>query len=173
MYRGTPHSTTKQTPYKLMQANATLPSMISHLLLKCDPVHVPSDDSSKVFNIGDSVLHYDKLSKLNNIGIIQERKSKNSYMVSFNGRLKHCSADDLSHTVIRNDAMEPVNEIVENDNSDTSSVYSDMSEDEFPSQRQRQQQWLLRDTQVGNRPDPVVTSPRRLHSGKVFNVLCK
>ena len=50
---------------------------------------------ARSFNIGDIVLVYDNLSKLNNNGIVKDIKSNNSFIVCINNVDKHISADNM------------------------------------------------------------------------------
>merc|ERR1712030_152047 len=52
----------------------------------------------KTFNVNDKVLVFDKLTKLNSLGVIVDIESKNSYSVNINGIIKHISGDNMSHT---------------------------------------------------------------------------
>ena len=58
---------------------------------------IPKDKfgQARSFNIGDIVLVYDKLSKVNNNGIVKNIKSNNSFIVSVNNVDKHISADNM------------------------------------------------------------------------------
>ena len=105
----------------------------------------------KDYNVGDIVCVYDNLSKVNNVGVIKEIKSNNSYLVNIDNVVKHISGDNISiiqklNNTITNDTNDNndsetnsdiseqsdiiLNEDSEFDFSDTESVMSDL---EFPS----------------------------------------
>ena len=101
-YRATPHTSTGQTPYELI-SEAPVPVMFEHLRqtqVKVQEIQrssIPKDKfgQARSFNIGDIVLVYDKLSKVNNNGIVKNIKSNNSFIVSVNNVDKHISADNM------------------------------------------------------------------------------
>ena len=101
-YRATPHTSTGQTPYELI-SEAPVPVMFEHLRqaqVKVQEVQrssIPKDKfgQARSFNIGDIVLVYDKLSKVNNNGIVKNIQSNNSFIVCVNNIDKHISADNM------------------------------------------------------------------------------
>ena len=101
-YRATPHTSTGQTPYELI-SEAPVPVMFEHLRqtqVKVQEVQrssIPKDKfgHARSFNIGDKVLVYDKLTKMNNNGIVKKFKSNNSFIVCINNVDKHISADNM------------------------------------------------------------------------------
>ena len=159
-YRATPHSSTDQTPYELI-SNAPTPVMFPQLIStqkSLQETHrhsIPKNKfgSARNFNVGDIVLVYDPVLKLNEHGLINELKSNNSYIVDMDGVTKHISGDNmrLIQKVITNDSDKDTNDSDINynykdtvngnlslsndkfniDNSDTESIVSDNSEYEF------------------------------------------
>ena len=101
-YRATPHTSTGQTPYELI-SEAPVPVMFEHLRqtqVKVQGVQsssIPKDKfgQARSFNIGDTVLVYDNLTKVNNNGIVTDVKSNNSFIVCINNVNKHISVPDL------------------------------------------------------------------------------
>ena len=126
VYRNTVHSTTGETPYDLMKTAVT-PSLFPQLVIKNKDTICPDRKRAKNFLKGDRVLVYDKVTKLNSIGVVVENKSKNSYLVNVNGIIKHISGDNMSHTTI--DIVDDTKDDVTSDISDdTDSVVSDDSD---------------------------------------------
>ena len=179
VYRGTVHSAINATPYELMK-KAVEPSLFTQLQLKHKDIIVPDRKRAKVFKIGDKVLVFDKLTKLNNLGTVVNIISKNSYTVDINGIHKHISGDNMSHTVIiENDENEKDNVIITDSDSDTEidsiSVISDDDNDSDtlvdPILRMAPQQ-PVRCHQPAQQPvrchQPAPVSPRRLRSGRVY-----
>ena len=158
-YRATPHTSTEQTPFELIKTAPT-PVMFPQLLdIQCKIQEsnrntVPRRNTvqgRKDYNVGDIVCVYDNLSKVNNVGVIKEIKSNNSYLVNIDNVVKHISGDNISiiqklNNTITNDTNDNndsetnsdiseqsdiiLNEDSEFDFSDTESVMSDL---EFPS----------------------------------------
>ena len=128
-YRATPHTSTEQTPYELI-VNAPIPVMFPQLVdtqRKLQEVHRHSIPKHKYghqrkFNIGDIVLVYDNVSKLNDYGIIKLVKSNNSYVIDIDGVNKHISGDNLS-------IIQKVKDIINNNNDNTSEDIVDTNED--------------------------------------------
>ena len=128
-YRATPHTSTEQTPYELI-VNAPIPVMFPQLVdtqRKLQEVHRHSIPKHKhghqrKFNIGDIVLVYDNVSKLNDYGIIKLVKSNNSYVIDIDGVNKHISGDNLS-------IIQKVKDIINNNNDNTSEDIVDTNED--------------------------------------------
>ena len=82
----------------MMQHNST-PSLFPQLQIKHHKdIVTPNRQNHKVFHIHDKVLVFDKLTKLDSLGVIVGIKSKNSYSVNINGTIKHISGDNMSHT---------------------------------------------------------------------------
>merc|ERR1711989_305878 len=94
VYRAIIHSATNVTPYELMN-KAVEPSLFTQLQLKHKETVVPDRKRAKVFKIGDKVLVFDKLTKLNSVGTVVKIISKNSYSVDINGVSKHISGDNM------------------------------------------------------------------------------
>ena len=102
-YRSTAHTSTEQTPYELIM-NAPVPVMFPQLMdaqSKLQEVHRHTIPKHKIghkwiFDVGDIVLVYDNMSKLNDYGIIKLVKSNNSYVVDIDDVIKHISGDNLS-----------------------------------------------------------------------------
>ena len=155
-YRATPHTSTEQTPYELIM-NAPVPVMFPQLVdaqRKLQEIHrsiIPKRKLGKPrkFSVGDIVLVYDNVSKLNNYGMIKLVKSNNSYIVEIDGKDKHISSDNLTimqktdnilednenfnNDIIDNDDVSDNEDNISEDNmSDTESVCSDFS---FPNNR--------------------------------------
>ena len=115
---------------------------------------------------------FDKMSKLNSLGVVVAIKSNNSYSVKINDVIKHISGDMMSHT----DLSDNVSETIDDNVSDNDSVHSDsssdisdsdsislFSQDVTPHVPQAPQQHVQRQRQ------PVVPmSPRRTRSGRRF-----
>ena len=154
-YRATPHTSTDQTPYELI-GNAPIPVMFPQLIStqkSLQETHrhsMPKDKfgSARNFSVGDIVLVYDPVSKLNAYGLVKELKSNNSYIVDMDSVIKHISGDNmrLMQKVSTNDSDKDTNnsckETINNnlslpndsfdiDISDTESVASDTSDFEF------------------------------------------
>ena len=154
-YRATPHTSTEQTPYELI-INAPVPVMFPQLVdtqRKLQEVNRHTMPKHKIghqrkFNVGDIVLVYDNVSKVNDYGIIKSVKSNNSYVVDIDGVSKHISGDNLSiiqkvDNVVKDKNDNADNDIIginddkdvsvnEDNLVDTESI-SDESEFEFPS----------------------------------------
>ena len=101
-YRATPHSSTGRTPYELI-SEAPVPVFFEHLrstqlkIQEANRSNIPKDKfgQARSFDIGDIVLVYDNLTKLNSKGIIKNFKSNNSYIVTIDDIDKHISNDNL------------------------------------------------------------------------------
>ena len=107
------------------------PSLFPQLVIKNKDTICPDRKRAKNFLKGDRVLVYDKVTKMNSIGVVVEIKSKNSYLVNIDGIIKHISGDNMSHTTIDivNDSKDDVNRDNSDDISDeTDSVVSDDSD---------------------------------------------
>ena len=63
----------------------------SHVSVRTDKIK-----PVKSFKMGDTVLVYDNITKLNSKGTIFQVKSNNSYLVNVNDRIKHISGDNLT-----------------------------------------------------------------------------
>ena len=158
-YRATPHSSTDQTPYELI-GNAPIPVLFPQLIStqkSLQETHrnsMPKDKfgTARSFSIGDIVLVYDPVSKLNSYGLVKDKKSNNSYIVELDNGLKHISSDNMrliqkvdSDICDKDIHKNNLNNNLENnvsvpddlldteviDVSDTESVISDNSEFEF------------------------------------------
>jgi hypothetical protein len=157
-YRATPHTSTDQTPYELI-GNAPIPVMFPQLLStqkSLQETHrhsIPKGKfgSARNFSVGDIVLVYDPVSKLNKYGIIKELKSNNSYIVDMDSVIKHISGDNMrlmqkvytidsakdtmnNHLSLTNDSIDidiSDNESIVSDISDNESIVSDTSDFEF------------------------------------------
>ncbi|CAL4199039.1 unnamed protein product, partial [Meganyctiphanes norvegica] len=109
---------------------------------------------------------YDKITKLNSLGIVSDIKSKNSYTVIINNVPKHVSGDNMSHTVIIDDSeiIDDVS-VTSNDpviDTDSISMFSDDDIPETPTIQATPQQQYVR------RHEPAPVSPRRLRSGRIY-----
>ena len=134
-YRATPHSSTDQTPYELI-SNAPIPVMFPQListqksLQETNRNSIPKNKigSTRNFSVGDIVLVYDPVSKLNAYGLINELKSNNSYIVDMDGVIKHISGDNmrLIQKVVTNDTDKDTNDI-DKDTNDFSKDINDLS----------------------------------------------
>ena len=132
-YRATPHTSTGQTPYELI-SSAPIPVMFPHLVSTQKKIQETrrsclSKDSfgqARKFSVGDVVLVYDKLSKLNAYGLVKNFKSNNSYIVTINNIDKHISADNMT-------LMQKVNNIIDsnnvNENTNTNSENNNVHND--------------------------------------------
>ena len=139
-HNASPQSSTDQSPFELM-AKAPIPSLFSNLQLnqkKQEDIRakVPKN-SLKKFLPEDKVLVYNNHTKLNNIGIVKEIKSNNSYIVYVEGCDRHISGDNMRHitdsdndlpdnVVLNNDL--PDNVVLNNDLSDNIAVNNDLSD---------------------------------------------
>ena len=144
-----PQQSTGLTPFELMN-KAPVPRLFSQLqpqaaqLQERKRTSVPQDKVKPVrkFKIGDSVLVYDILSKVNSNGTVKDIKSNNSYVVFVNGRDKHISGDHLS-LIVNNDITDEnivvdnsndniINDQIvlniDNDSEESDDVYSDSSD---------------------------------------------
>ena len=63
-----------------------------------------------VFNIGETVLVYNTLTKCNDIGKVTKKMGNNCYNVITNGRVRLISADMMSKTALKSD--EPISDVV-------------------------------------------------------------
>ena len=128
VYRASPHSSTCQTPYELIDS-APVPVMFPRLQLSHQQIQenqrtsVPKKRLRKVrsFQTDDNVLVYDTQTKLNSKGVIVDSKSKNSYIVKVNGRNKHISSDHITF-VSKDSSKEIVNVSDRISNSDRDSI---------------------------------------------------
>ena len=170
VYRGTVHSATDETPYELMK-KAVPPSLFPQLQIKHKDIVIPDRKRAKVFKNGDRVLVFDKITKLNNFGIVSDIKSKNSYIVNINGIPKHISGDNMSHTVpIDND-----NEFVDGNDKDNVSVAESDTDSEIDNislfSDDDVDQIIDYRSQLAPQQDNVIpapASPRRLRSGRLY-----
>ena len=120
-YRATPHTSTGQTPYELI-SSAPIPVMFPHLVSTQKKIQETrrsclSKDSfgqARKFSVGDVVLVYDKLSKLNAYGLVKDYKSNNSYIVTINNVDKHISADNMTLMQKVNNNIIDSNDVNEN-----------------------------------------------------------
>ncbi|CAL4090440.1 unnamed protein product, partial [Meganyctiphanes norvegica] len=91
-YRATPHTSTDQTPYELI-GNAPIPVMFPQLvstqktLMETRRHSIPKNKfgSARSFSVGDIVLVYDPVSKLNAYGLVTVEKGNNSYTIDMDG----------------------------------------------------------------------------------------
>ena len=110
IYRGTVHSATGETPYE-MHRKASSPSLFPNLELRQKDVTVATPiPKCKIFTIGESVLVYDKITKLSTVGKVLSKVSNSSYNVLLNGDTKHIAIDNMSKTVIKDNSDESVND---------------------------------------------------------------
>merc|ERR1712055_973683 len=163
VYRGTVHSTTGETPYEMMQHNTT-PSLFPQLQIKHHKdIVTPNRQNHKVFHIHDKVLVFDKLTKLNSLGVIVAIKSKNSYSVNINGNIKHISGDNMSHTELSDSDS---NFSDEDNISDSSSVATFSDDDSIIDDNDHP---VILQPQLHVQPQrPVQLSPRRTRSGRRY-----
>ena len=124
MYRGTVHSTTGSTPFELMK-HSNVPSLFPNLMLKHKNNVMPARNRAKVFQVGDKVLVFDKMSKTNSKGIVTQVQSRNTYIVQINGVPKHISGDNMTISDIDNESI--VNDSDKNSDLDSISIVSDDS----------------------------------------------
>ena len=129
-HNASPQSSTDQSPVELM-AKAPIPSLFSNLQLnqkKQEDIRakVPKN-SLKKFLPEDKVLVYNNHTKLNNIGIVKEIKSNNSYIVYVEGCDRHISGDNMRH-ITDSDNDLPDNVVLNNDLSDNIAVNNDLSD---------------------------------------------
>ena len=125
-----------------------------------------------MFKIGDKVLVFDKVTKLNSVGTVVKIISKNSYTVDINGVSKHISGDNMSHTVITNSDDDNENEkdnvsitgsSLDTDTDSISIISDDDINDSLPVTPNLR---VIPQTERNNTPVPV--SPRKLRSGRVY-----
>ena len=132
-YRSTPHTSTGRTPFELMESNKVrttlslvLPSMQRRNESRQQQKITNRDSSTsstlRVFNIGETVLVYNTLTKSNDIGKVTKKVGNNCYDVMINGRVKLISADVMSKTALKCD--ESISDIVSV--SDSESVSDNM-----------------------------------------------
>ena len=104
-YRMTQNTTTSRTPFELMDSNKVVtplsllrPSLqrknenLQQQRVSRDSV---TSRSLRRFDVGENVLVYNKLSKINEIGKITKICGKNCYDVDIHDRVKLVSADDI------------------------------------------------------------------------------
>ena len=104
-YRMTPNTTTHRTPFELMDSNKVVTRMSllrpsvqrSNENLQQNRIQRDSVNSRSLrqFDIGDKVLVFNKLMKINDMGQIVKVVGKNCYQVEINGKMKLVSTDDL------------------------------------------------------------------------------
>ena len=96
-YRATPHTSTEQTPFELIKTAPT-PVMFPQLLDIQRKIQESNRNTApwrntvqgrKDYKVGDIICVYDNLSKVNNVGVIKEIKSNNSYFVNIDNVIKH------------------------------------------------------------------------------------
>ena len=173
VYRGTVHSATDETPYELMK-KAVSPSLFPQLQMKHKDIVVPDRKRAKVFNSGDKVLVFDKLTKLNNLGTVLDVKSKNSYTVDINGVPKHISGDNMSHTVIVDNDSESIDDNendkdnVSDNGSDTDTDIDNISLFSEENDNPVTPNFRVAPQQHARRHQPAPASPRRLRYGRVL-----
>ena len=130
-----------------------------------------------MFKIGDKVLVFDKLTKLNSLGTVVNIISKNSYTVDINGVSKHISGDNMSHTVIIDNDNDNDNDS-ENEKDNVSITGSDsdtdtdnisiISDDDFDSNSPVTPNLRVIPQQTVRNNPPAPVSPRKLRSGRVY-----
>ena len=148
-YRATPHSSTGRTPYELI-SEAPVPVFFEHLkstqlkIQEANRSNIPKNKfgQARSFDIGDIVLVYDNLTKLNSKGIIKNFKSNNSYIVTIGDIDKHISSDNIRllqsvKTIVDDNRFNNYSNDLEYDNSsepeyDLDSEDDNISEFEFP-----------------------------------------
>merc|ERR1711895_36264 len=118
----------------------------------------PNRQNHKVLHIHDKVLVFDKLTKLNSLGVIAGIKSKNSYSVNINGTIKHISGDNMSHTELSDSDSNFSDD--ENTLSDSSSVTDFSDDDSFLGDNDQ--------TVIVQPQRPIQFSPRRTRSGRRY-----
>ena len=104
-YRMTPNTTTSRSPFELMDSNKVItplsllrPSLqrsqesLQQQRVARDSV---TSKSLRTFEVGDNVLVYNKLLKINDQGVIVGVNGRNCYNVDIEGKVKLVSADDL------------------------------------------------------------------------------
>ena len=145
----TPHSSTDQCPYELIKLGS-LPSLFPKLtsgVTQKSELTVTKHCASKLkkrksFSEGDLVTVYDNFTKLNYDAEISEIVGTNNYIVQCDNGYKHVSGDNLS---VRSESVSPVtqapppadqtatdenlDDISNLDPDDTSSIFSDDSDD--------------------------------------------
>ena len=96
IYRATPHSSTRRTPFELI-SSAPVPQIFPSLQLqqRNQDTLQPKNEfrPTRKFESGDSVLVYNTLTKTNTIGTVKNKKSNNSYIVLIDQSEKHISGD--------------------------------------------------------------------------------
>ena len=119
-YRSTPHTSTGRTPFELMESNkvrTTLSLVLPSMERRNEVRHQQkiTRDSSvtstlRIFNIGETVLVYNTISKTNDIEKVTKKVGKNCYEVMINGKTKLISADVMSKTALESD--EPISDVI-------------------------------------------------------------
>ena len=96
IYRATPHSSTRRTPFALI-SSAPVPQIFPRLQLqqRNEDTLQPKNEfhPTRKFESGDTVLVYNTLTKTNKTGTVKNKKSNNSYIVLIDNCEKHISGD--------------------------------------------------------------------------------
>ena len=118
-----------------MHRKATAPSLFPNLQLRHKDVTVATPiPKCKTFTNGESVLVYDKMTKLSTIGKVLSKISNTSYSVQLQGVTKHIAIDNMSKTVIKDNGDENVNDsasisdVDSGSDNDSVSNFSDVEE---------------------------------------------